>query len=357
MFAYLGDAIELRAVRALRFYGRVRGLGKLEQLLRRAAAAERRRRPHVELLGGELADRLQHPEAVASLAADEALVDERLRAVDVRVADRFGRLERAAAAEDGEPREEPLLLRRRAGRRTTRSSRAGSADAARRRGRRLSRSSRLPEPLEELLRRQHSVSRGRELEREREVVEPRAQLVDARRRLEAGSRPRARATKSSTASARSSDGTGVRVLALRRAAAPCSSRARRARGHALEQRATTSWRRVDRGARSCRAGAAAACRARLGDVVLALRALCARSPASDELRVAQRRERHPPDAVRVVLGDLGRRLQRKPRLARSAGPGQRQQPDVVAAQQARALRQARARGRGTASPERAGSSA
>ena len=53
-----------------------------------------------------------------------------------------------------------------------------------------------------------------------------------------------------------------------------------------------------------------------------------------ERRVAQRGERDPPDAVGDVLGDLGRCLQRQPRLPRPAGAGERQQPNVLAAQQA-----------------------
>ena len=64
----------------------------------------------LEPLGRVLADRLQHPEAVVVADADEALVDEGLQRVEVGVADLLGRLERAAAAEDGEPREETLLV-------------------------------------------------------------------------------------------------------------------------------------------------------------------------------------------------------------------------------------------------------
>ena len=53
-----------------------------------------------------------------------------------------------------------------------------------------------------------------------------------------------------------------------------------------------------------------------------------------ERRVAQRGERDPPDAVGNVLGDLGCRLQRQPRLPCPAGARERQQPNVLAAQQA-----------------------
>ena len=62
-----------------------------------------------EALGGELADRLQHPEAVARVA-QQALLDERLEDVEVGVADVFGGVERAPAGEDGEAGEELLLV-------------------------------------------------------------------------------------------------------------------------------------------------------------------------------------------------------------------------------------------------------
>jgi hypothetical protein len=60
-------------------------------------------------LGGELSDRLQHPVARVR-EADEALVYQRLERVDIRFCDVLGRLQRAAAREDGEPGEQPLLL-------------------------------------------------------------------------------------------------------------------------------------------------------------------------------------------------------------------------------------------------------
>ena len=66
-----------------------------------------------EALRGELPDRLEHPEPLGAVrlgaAADEALVEERGQRVEVRLADRLGVVERAAAAEDGEPGEELLL--------------------------------------------------------------------------------------------------------------------------------------------------------------------------------------------------------------------------------------------------------
>ena len=64
-----------------------------------------------ELLGGELADRLQHRVALAG-PPEQALLDERLERVDVGVDHRLGGLEAAPAREHGQPGEEaPLLVR------------------------------------------------------------------------------------------------------------------------------------------------------------------------------------------------------------------------------------------------------
>src|SRR6266496_417217 len=64
----------------------------------------------VEPLACELADGLQHPEPVAFAHADEALVDEGLEGVDVGIAYLLGGLDSAAAAENGEPGKQPLLV-------------------------------------------------------------------------------------------------------------------------------------------------------------------------------------------------------------------------------------------------------
>ncbi len=49
--------------------------------------------------------------------------------------------------------------------------------------------------------------------------------------------------------------------------------------------------------------------------------------------VAQRGERHPPDALRVVVRRGGRRLEREPRLAAAARARQRHEADVVPGEQ------------------------
>src|SRR5215475_631720 len=61
-----------------------------------------------QLLGVILADRRQHAVALA-LAAKEALVDERLQRVDVRLADFFCRRQGASADKDGEAHEQAVL--------------------------------------------------------------------------------------------------------------------------------------------------------------------------------------------------------------------------------------------------------
>src|SRR5262249_27863461 len=61
-----------------------------------------------EPLARQVPDRLQHPEAHAG-PPDEALADERLQPTHAHPHDPPGRLERAAAGEDREAREEPPL--------------------------------------------------------------------------------------------------------------------------------------------------------------------------------------------------------------------------------------------------------
>src|SRR5438874_12489648 len=56
-----------------------------------------------------LADRLKHPEALIRVP-EKALVHERLQRVEIGVRDPLGRLEGAAAAEDGKAGEQPLLV-------------------------------------------------------------------------------------------------------------------------------------------------------------------------------------------------------------------------------------------------------
>jgi len=65
----------------------------------------------------------------------------------------------------------------------------------------------------------------------------------------------------------------------------------------------------------------------LGEAVLGADDL--RCGLEHERRVAQGRERHPPDAVRIAFGSLGCCLECKPGLARPAGPGEGEQARVL----------------------------
>ena len=70
---------------------------------------------------------------------------------------------------------------------------------------------------------------------------------------------------------------------------------------------------------------------------LAFRAQRRADRGQDELHVPDRLQPDPPDAVLVLLDHLGRCLHRQPRLAGAARTGQRQQPPVLAPQQAEHL--------------------
>ena len=69
----------------------------------------------------------------------------------------------------------------------------------------------------------------------------------------------------------------------------------------------------------------------LGEAVLGAERL--RCRLEDELGVAQRSERHPPDPVREGVGGLCRGLQGEPGLPRPAGPGQGEQAGVLAGEE------------------------
>ena len=127
-------------------------------------------------LTGVLPDRLEHPEALCRVA-EEALVDQRLQRVEVHPGDRVGRLHRAAAAEDGQSGEQPLLV----GLEQFVAPLDGGAQ------RLLARIGVPPaleqvepprQPLEDLLGRQHARARRRQLQGEREVVQAAAKLDD-----------------------------------------------------------------------------------------------------------------------------------------------------------------------------------
>ena len=109
---------------------RLRLLGELEEVAGVAASQLARFSSRLELLLRVLVDRLQHPVArpESRLApAQQALVEQRLQAVRIGLADSLGRLVRAAADEHGQRGGRADALRRRGGRATSRSSPAASA--------------------------------------------------------------------------------------------------------------------------------------------------------------------------------------------------------------------------------------
>ena len=149
-----------------------------------------RRRSVVRLrVGGELlervvADGVEHREArLAALAAvDEAVVDERRQPVEEarHAADHLRVLERPAADEDREPREQPLLVL--GEQRVAPVDRRAQRLLARRRvARAAAEHVEAAEAREQRVRREELRPRRRELDREREPVEARADLGDGGR--------------------------------------------------------------------------------------------------------------------------------------------------------------------------------
>ena len=138
-----------------------------------------------ESLRGELADRLQHPVArlaVLLATSNQALVQQGLQPVRVGIAHALRGLVVAASCEDRERTKEPLLLWlqqvvRPLDRRPQRLLPRIGVPA------RLQQVEALRQPLDELLRREDDGSGSGELERERQVVEPPAELGDGLRLL------------------------------------------------------------------------------------------------------------------------------------------------------------------------------
>ena len=136
----------------------------------------------VQALGRVLADRLEHPIARADAgvtAAQQALVEQRLECVGVGAGNILGSLEGTPSREDAERSEHALLavveqLMRPVDRRPQRLLPRVGVTAA------LEEIESLPDPLEKLLRREDDRSRGCQLERQRQVVEPGAEILHNR---------------------------------------------------------------------------------------------------------------------------------------------------------------------------------
>ena len=71
------------------------------------------------------------------------------------------------------------------------------------------------------------------------------------------------------------------------------------------------------------------CSKGVGHVVVGPKSEGLGNQRSDARRLTQRRKRHEEDATRKGVGELGRGLEREPRLAGAARPGERDQPRPV----------------------------
>ena len=310
----------------------------------RACARGGRRRASpalVEPLERVLADRLEHLEAAVRGWSTQALLDQRGDRRRARPTPHTASAASSVKPPTNTPRRANSRLRRRgrAGRSSSRSPRAASAGAAgASRGPALSRSSRRAEALEDRGRREHLHARGGELDRERQPVEPGADLLDAlaRRRRRAAAAGRARGRGAGTARPRARRASGGIASscspAIRSAARLVTTSFEPRRGG--EQRgsssgaASSTCSKLSITSSSALAGAAARVEASPS-----LRAERLRDLRHDPRRLVERRQRHEAGAVREPRREPVRELEREPRLADPARPGQREQADVGVGEQ------------------------
>ena len=254
-------------------------------------------------------------------------VDERREGVEVGVADLLGSLEREAAGEDGEAREElaargveevvaPL------DRRAQRALALGRVARAARQQR-----ERRVEALE-----QRARARGASSAR------PRARSPAGGRRgggrspstvaSGASSRPtaRARSTKSAAASLGGSGSSRYSCSPETRSGARLVTSTRRPLRRGEERRSTVG-RRVEEMLEVVEEEQQLPSAEEAGEVVG--RADRLRDLRGHELGVGEAGERHPEDAVAQRADELGRDLEREARLAGAAGPGEREQARAV----------------------------
>ena len=276
--------------------------------------------------------------AVAAAARDDqALVAQRREEAErgLVVTEHGGRSrEREAAGEDGELLQRRLLVRREQRRSSSRSSQRASAGApARLAGRPVRNASRRSRRLEDLGQRQQPDAGGRELDRERQAVEPpadRAHLLDlAARRLGCRrARPARGRGTAATPSSSTSDGTAYSVSAVtcRRSRLVASTRSR---GHAATRSATSGAAAIRRSKLSSTSSSSRSRRLRASASAGGLARLLgeAERPGDDRrdgVRVVDAREPDEESAVAVRRDDGARDLDRQPRLADPARAGQRQ---------------------------------
>ena len=247
---------------------------------------------------------------------EQALVDERLQRVEVCVHDLLGGLERAAAAEDGQPGEEPLLVCReqvvRPGDRRPQRLLARVGVAA---GPEQVQS--LRDPLDDLCGCEHPDPGGGELERQRQVVQPAAQLgnrlvrLDARPRAEQLDRLRLRERRHR-----------VDDLAVDPQQLPAGDEQAQVRTGPQQRRQLD--RRLDHLLQVVEHEQELL----VADVPreLLLRPQRLRHRVHDQRRIADRRQPDPEDPGSELAHQLPGRLERQPRLPRSTRAGERHQP-------------------------------
>ena len=328
---------------------------------RRALPSER------DALERVLSHRLQHREphlAVRRLAADEAPADERLEigeelasgAASARASSRA-----AAVGEYGERAVELALARRQApvapvDRGAQRSLALGKVDRALH----LEREA-LVERAQDLRRREDGEARGDELDREREAVEPAADLAHRRERVVPQDRRRARRRARRTASSHRRS-TAARAGARARSTDEAESRlvASTSRSGAPSSSSATCTAAGARCSKLSRKRSAPVPFSESAIASTSGRSPDSRTPIARAIAFGTRlriRHRGEPDEVHGPLERGGRRhLERESALARPARAGDRDEPDVAARRGATRCARGRPRDRRVGGGARAGSS-
>ena len=270
----------------------------------------------VEPLGGVPTNRLQHPEAHPGVT-EETLVDQRLQRIQICVGHLLGSLERAAAAEDGEPSEQPLLilakeivapLNRGPQRQLACVDASACPEQVKPSG----------EAVEELLGGEDAHAGCRELERERELLEPGAEFRHGGARGEPGLNGTRPGEEELGSVLGLEWGHRVRLLGRKAEQLPAGDEQMQvgAGGEQLGQPGggLDDMLEVVEEQQQRLVGDMP------GQAVLGPQRLP--RGLQHQLRVAQRSKRHPEDAVRIPVRGLGSGLEAEPRLACTPRPGQ-----------------------------------
>ena len=280
----------------------------------------------------EFADGLEHPVALLAelsrAAAEQTLVEQRGKRVEIGIAHQLRRLERAAAAEHAEVREQRLLVlveqvvRPRDGRPERHVTFLGVAGS-------LERVELVGEALEQRLGREQLGPGGGELERKREPVEAVAELDDGVRGGDVrshGLRTLAEESHGLVAHERWEVEFGLALDSERLAAGGEQSQCRNG-GHELGQ--------GTRGAREEMLEVVAQdVRSALADAGCDRRGIRRRGAEpvghrrQDELRIPERRERNEDGSSFGVVAEQARELDREARLAGSSRPDDREDPRI-----------------------------